>query len=157
MNSTKKGPCYGFRLQSLDSLSITKSSDKKQTLVHYLANLVNSKYPELKGFESELKFIKEAAQFSLENILTDVRELEKGMDLTKRELENRLNAPINATSSKEQQRLKSGQNQSLQDFVNVASDLVNKLRTDFNNAQSAFKVRIIYVFFKKCYYFDKKK
>ena len=78
MNSTKKGPCYGFRLQSLDSLSITKSSDKKQTLVHYLANLVNSKYPELKGFESELKYIDKAAQFSLENILTDVRELEKG-------------------------------------------------------------------------------
>ena len=81
MNSTKKGPCYGFRLQSLDSLSITKSSDKKQTLVHYLANLVNSKYPELKGFESELKYIDKAAQFSLENILTDVRELEKGMFL----------------------------------------------------------------------------
>jgi hypothetical protein len=81
MNSTKKGPCYGFRLQSLDSLSITKSSDKKQTLVHYLANLVNSKYPELKGFDSELKYIDKAAQFSLENILTDVRELEKGMFL----------------------------------------------------------------------------
>ena len=46
--------------------------------MHYLANLVNSKYPELKGFESELKYIDKAAQFSLENILTDVRELEKG-------------------------------------------------------------------------------
>ena len=78
MNSTKKGPCYGFRLQSLDSLSITKSSDKKQTLVHYLANLVNTKYPDLKGFATELKCIDKAAQFSLENILTDVRELEKG-------------------------------------------------------------------------------
>ena len=54
--------------------------DKKQTLVHYLANLVNSKYPELKGFDSELKYIDKAAQFSLENILTDVRELEKGAE-----------------------------------------------------------------------------
>jgi hypothetical protein len=30
MNSVKKGPCYGFKLQSLDSLTITKSTDKKQ-------------------------------------------------------------------------------------------------------------------------------
>ena len=72
MNSTKKGPCYGFRLQSLDSLSITKSSDKKSTIVHYLANLVNSKYPELKNFQEELKFIEKAAQFSLENIKTGI-------------------------------------------------------------------------------------
>ena len=64
------------------------------------------------------------------------------MDLTKRELENRLNAPINATSSKEQQRLKSEQNNSLQEFVNMASGLVTRLRTDTDNAQSAFKVNL---------------
>ena len=43
MNSTKKGPCYGFRLQSLDSLTITKSSDKKQHILHYIADLVHQK------------------------------------------------------------------------------------------------------------------
>ena len=60
------------------------------------------------------------------------------MDLTKRELENRLNAANNATS-KESQRLKTQQNSSLQDFVDKASDLVSKLRNDTDNAQSAFK------------------
>ena len=70
MNSSKKGACYGFRLQSLDSLTITKSSDKKHNFVHYLADLVNKKYPELKTFSAELKFIDKAAQYSLENILT---------------------------------------------------------------------------------------
>ena len=44
MNSTKKGPCYGFRLQSLDSLTITKSSDKKQHILHYIADLVHSRF-----------------------------------------------------------------------------------------------------------------
>ena len=43
MNSTKKGPCYGFKLQSLDSLTITKSTDKKQHIVHYIADLVHQK------------------------------------------------------------------------------------------------------------------
>ena len=70
-----------------------------------------------------------------------------GMDLTKNELEKRLNAPINATSTKEQQRLKSDQNKTLQDFVNVASELVSKLRLDANNAQSSFKVGIFNFFF----------
>jgi len=93
----------------------------------------------LKGFATELKCIDKAAQFSLENILTDVRELEKGMDLTKRELENRLNAPIQSMQNKEQQRLKSEQNKSLQEFVNMASEKVSKLRSDANNAQSSFK------------------
>ena len=63
------------------------------------------------------------------------------MDLTKRELENRLNAPIQSMQNKEQQRLKSEQNKSLQEFVNVASEKVSKLRSDANNAQSSFKVQ----------------
>ena len=70
MNSSKKGHCYGFKLQSLDSLTITKSSDKKTDLVHYLAELVHTKFPELKDFSAELKHLEKAAQFSIENILT---------------------------------------------------------------------------------------
>ena len=93
MNSQKKGPCYGFKLQSLDSLTITKSTDKKQHIVHYLASVVEQKYPDLKSFYTELSFLEKASQFSLENIMTDVVELERGMELTKRELENRLKAP----------------------------------------------------------------
>ena len=55
MNSTKKGPCYGFRLQSLDSLPITKSRDKRTNIVHYLSELVQRKYPELANFPSEVR------------------------------------------------------------------------------------------------------
>ena len=133
MNSTKKGVCYGFRLQSLDSLTITKSSDKRQHLVHYLVNLVDKKFPELKGFEAELKFIDRSAQFSLENIMTDVRELEKGMDLTRKELENRL------VVTKEGQKVKCEQNQMLQDFVDKSGDMVKKLRADADAAQENFR------------------
>ena len=61
------------------------------------------------------------------------------MEQTRKELDNRLNAPINATSTKEQQRLKISQNQSLQDFVDKASGQVTKLRSDANNAQSSFR------------------
>ena len=116
MNATKKGPCYGFKLQSLDSLTITKSTDKKQHIVHYLAQVVEQKYPELKNFYSELTFLDKACQFSVENIMTDVAELEKGMELTRRELENRLKAP-NA-----QEREKVAQNTALKEFADAAGE-----------------------------------
>lgn len=61
------------------------------------------------------------------------------MELTKKELDNRLAAPINATSTREQQRIKDHQNASLQDFVDKASDLVSKLRMDTDSASFAFK------------------
>ena len=133
MNSQKKGPCYGFRLQSLDSLTITKSTDKKQHIVHYLASVVEQKYPELKNFYSELTFLDKASQFSLENIMTDVVELERGMELTRRELENRLKAP-NA-----QERDKVSQNAALKDFADAAGDQLRSLRTEANRCKALYE------------------
>uniref|UniRef100_A0A8C7Y876 Formin-like 3 n=1 Tax=Oryzias sinensis TaxID=183150 RepID=A0A8C7Y876_9TELE len=85
MNSSKRGCVYGFKLQSLDLLLDTKSTDRKMTLLHYIALIVKEKYPELANFYNELHFVDKAAAVSLENVLLDVRELGKGMDLIRRE------------------------------------------------------------------------
>jgi len=129
MNSSKKGSAYGFRIQSLDNLSITKSSDKRSTIVNYIVEVVSSQYPELRGFESELKYIDKAAQFSLENIMTDVQELEKGMNLTTKELTARQNNPTTARVQ---------QNMVLKDFVDNATEQLRKLAADANGAKVAF-------------------
>ena len=130
MNSSKKGAAYGFKMSSLDNLSITKSSDKKSTIVHYLVDVVNAKYPELKGFESELRYIDKAAQFSLENIMTDVNELEKGMNLTLKELSARQNAPPNPS--------KTQRNLALKDFCDNANAQLKKLKVDATNAKTVY-------------------
>merc|ERR1712013_866808 len=130
MNSSKKGAAYGFKMSSLDSLSITKSSDKKSTIVHYIVDVVNAKYPDLKGFESELRYIDKAAQFSLENIMTDVNELEKGMNLTLKELSARQNAPPNPS--------KAQRNLALKDFCDNANAQLKKLKADANNAKTVY-------------------
>ncbi|KAG7471890.1 hypothetical protein MATL_G00102850 [Megalops atlanticus] len=85
MNSSKRGSVYGFKLQSLDLLLDTKSTDRKMTLLHYIALIVKEKYPDLANFYNELHFVDKAAAVSLENVLLDVRELGKGMDLIRRE------------------------------------------------------------------------
>lgn len=114
MNSSKRGCVYGFKLQSLDLVSMntfhmlslspptgtnrgkfysiqrpaqiygmqficvgllltwpflnivtqlldTKSTDRKMTLLHYIALIVKEKYPELANFYNELHFVDKAA------------------------------------------------------------------------------------------------
>ncbi|XP_058021970.1 formin-like protein 3 isoform X3 [Ahaetulla prasina] len=85
MNSSKRGSVYGFKLQSLDLLLDTKSTDRKLTLLHFIAMMVKEKYPELSNFWQELHFVEKAAAVSLENVLLDVKELGRGMDLIRRE------------------------------------------------------------------------
>lgn len=46
--------CYS---QLLD----TKSTDRKMTLLHYIALIVKEKYPELANFHNELHFVDKAA------------------------------------------------------------------------------------------------
>lgn len=61
LNSSKRGPAYGFKLQSLDTLLDTKSTDKRMCLLHYIVATIRVKFPELMNFESELMHIDKAA------------------------------------------------------------------------------------------------
>uniref|UniRef100_A0A8C5AP49 Formin-like 3 n=1 Tax=Gadus morhua TaxID=8049 RepID=A0A8C5AP49_GADMO len=125
MNSSKRGSVYGFKLQSLDLLLDTKSTDRKMTLLHYIALIVKEKYSDLANFYSELHYVDKAAAVSLENVLLDVRELGKGMDLIKREC-SRHDHPV------------------LKTFLHSSDALLDKLQKDakaseaFNNVVNFF-------------------
>ncbi|XP_067928445.1 formin-like protein isoform X2 [Watersipora subatra] len=89
MNSQRRGGAYGFKLQSLDVLTDAKSTDKKISLVHYIAATVTDLFPELQNFAQELDYMEKAALISLENLQIDVSELEKGMNMVKKEFDSR--------------------------------------------------------------------
>ncbi|VVD01131.1 unnamed protein product, partial [Leptidea sinapis] len=89
LNSSKRGPAYGFKLQSLDTLMDTKATDKRVSLLHYMVATIRQNFPELMNFDTELLYIDKAAQVSLENVLADVSELERGMEAVRRESEAR--------------------------------------------------------------------
>ncbi|GAA6070685.1 formin-like protein 1, partial [Tachysurus ichikawai] len=120
MNSSKRGAAYGFRLQSLDLLLDTKSTDRSQTLLHFITNMVQEKYPELASFHTELRFIDKAALVSLDGVLQDVRSLERGMEGTKKEF--MVQDDITA----------------LKEFVKVNSPLLDSLVKDGKTAQEAY-------------------
>ncbi|RXN02726.1 formin 1 [Labeo rohita] len=85
MNSGKRGSAYGFRLQSLDLLLDMKSTDRKLTLLHFIVSIIQEKYPQLHNFHTELHCLDKAALVSLDSILADVRSLEKGMEVVRKE------------------------------------------------------------------------
>ncbi|XP_015415294.1 PREDICTED: formin-like protein 2 [Myotis davidii] len=120
MNSSKRGAVYGFKLQSLDLLLDTKSTDRKQTLLHYISNVVKEKYQQVSLFYNELHYVEKAAAVSLENVLLDVKELQRGMDLTKREYSMH------------------DHNTLLKDFILSQEGRLKKLQDDAKIAQDAF-------------------
>ncbi|XP_049611435.1 formin-like protein 2 isoform X1 [Syngnathus scovelli] len=120
MNSSKRGAVYGFKLQSLDLLLETKSTDRTQTLLHYISNVVREKYPTAALFYNELHYVDKAAAVSLENVLCDVKEIQRGMELTWREFSVQHNA-------------------TLKDFISRHESRLNKLQEDARIAQDAFE------------------
>jgi len=89
MNSNKRGGAYGFKLETLDVLSEAKSTDKKITVLHYVASTVTDSFPDLVNFAVELDFMEKASLVSMENLQTDVSDLQKGMNLVKKEFQAR--------------------------------------------------------------------
>ncbi|XP_076826462.1 formin-like 1b isoform X2 [Brachyhypopomus gauderio] len=121
MNSGKRGAAYGFRLQSLDLLLETKSTDRKLNLLHFLVSIIQEKYPHLHTFHTELQFLDKAALVSLDSILMDVRALEKGMDMTQKEFEEEKASPI------------------LRDFLSNNSSRVKSVVKDAKTAQEVYE------------------
>ncbi|XP_059383878.1 formin-like protein 3 isoform X1 [Carassius carassius] len=125
MNSSKRGSVYGFKLQSLDLLLDTKSTDRKMTLLHYIAVVVKEKYSELAAFYNELHFVDKAAAVSLENVLLDVKELGKGMDLVRRECSLHDHAVLKG-------------------FLQTSDTQLDKLQKDAKTAEEAFNNVVLY-------------
>lgn len=123
LNSSKRGPAYGFKLQSLDTLLDTKSTDKRTCLLHYIVATVRQKFPDLLNFDAELYHVEQAALVSLENVISDVRELEKGMEVVRKEAEMRGKAHYSHV---------------LKDFLQNSEEKLRKLRNDAKNAQQVF-------------------
>lgn len=123
MNSSKRGPAYGFKLQSLDSLCDTKSSDKRMSLLHYVVVTIRERFPHLLDFDTELNGIDKAAQVTLETVMADMNDLDKGMEAVKKEVLGK------GTTT----------NPALKDFLNNSEEKLKKMKQQAKTAQDTFK------------------
>ncbi|CAG7723964.1 unnamed protein product [Allacma fusca] len=124
MNGAKRGPAYGFKIQSLECLTDTKSVDRRQCLMHYIVETVNTSFTQLQGFMNDLQFLEKASQVSLENVLSDLHDLEKGMELTKKEGEFL--------------RHKNEPNPVMREFLGNSEDRLTKIKSECKTATNEF-------------------
>nr|XP_032807597.1 formin-like protein 3 isoform X2 [Petromyzon marinus] len=126
MNGSRRGAAYGFKLNSLDLLLDTKSTDRSRTLLQYLTRVVREHYPELSAFHAELQYLDKAASVSLDSVLLDVKELEDGMEATRREQEA------------------AGEHAIIRDFLAQNSEMLRRLQRDAHAAQEAYSAVVEY-------------
>lgn len=79
LNSGPRGGAYGFKLASLTKLADTRStaSDRRYTLLNYLVDLLESRFPDLCDFKDELRDLQEATKIplpTLRQLLAVIRE-----------------------------------------------------------------------------------
>uniref|UniRef100_A0A3B3Z7G2 FH2 domain-containing protein n=1 Tax=Periophthalmus magnuspinnatus TaxID=409849 RepID=A0A3B3Z7G2_9GOBI len=125
-NISKRGAAYGFRLQCLDLLLETKSTDRSQTLLHFITNVIQEKYPDLVNFHSDLHFVDKAALVSLDGVLSDIRALERGMEMTKKEF------------------LVQDDSKVLKEFIKTNSVILESLIKDSKTAQESYSSAVEY-------------
>ncbi|XP_030627945.1 protein diaphanous homolog 3-like [Chanos chanos] len=84
---SRNAQSYGFDLSSLCKLKDTKSTDQKSTLLHFLAELCEEKYPDVLKFIDDLEHVDRASRVSAENLEKSLRQMERQLVQLERDLE----------------------------------------------------------------------
>ncbi|XP_014210886.1 protein diaphanous isoform X2 [Copidosoma floridanum] len=142
MNSgSKNGQAFGFEISYLTKLTSTKDIENKQTLLHYLVDTIERKFPDCLNFSEELAHIDKASRVSLENIERILRQMESNIRSLEQDLKN-AKVPQN-----DQDR-----------FSNVMAPFAMKARESCEVMQNMFKkMDSLYTDISEFFVFDKQK
>ncbi|XP_036140076.1 protein diaphanous isoform X2 [Monomorium pharaonis] len=142
MNSgSKNGQAFGFEISFLTKLTSTKDIDNKQTLMHYLVDTIERKFPECLSFVEELAHVDRASRVSLENVQRTLRQMETNI----RNLEQDL---TNAKVPQCDEDL----------FIDVMKPFAKKARESYEVLQNMFKnMDALYTDISEFFSFDKQK
>ncbi|XP_058123018.1 protein diaphanous [Anopheles ziemanni] len=89
MNSgSKKDLAFGFEISFLPKLSNTKDYENKQTLLHYLAEVIESKFPEALTFYEDLSHVDKASRVSLDIIKKTMTQMKNSLKNLESDLNN---------------------------------------------------------------------
>ncbi|KAI8924051.1 hypothetical protein BC831DRAFT_467748 [Entophlyctis helioformis] len=148
MNSGARGGAYGFKLGSLLKLGDTKSTvqGRKHTLLHYLAEMIDTRFPNIQGFDKDLIHVEEGSKVTVAQIrlsLITIRENLKGVEdlletLSKTEKSDKGPSGKEPKDAKEKQVDKKASNSSMLSTTSAASASSAKLGGKFIDIMSAF-------------------
>ncbi|KAK0082986.1 hypothetical protein PV325_009545 [Microctonus aethiopoides] len=142
MNSgSKNGEAFGFEIHYLTKLTSTKDIENKETLMHYLVDTIEKKFPECLNFMEELAHVDRASRVSLENIQRTLRQMDSNIRNLEQDL---LNSKVPLSS---QDR-----------FAEIMTPFAKKARLGYEVMQNMFKnMDALYTDISDFFAFDKQK
>nr|XP_006113623.1 protein diaphanous homolog 3 [Pelodiscus sinensis] len=84
---SRNAQTFGFNLSSLCKLKDTKSADQKTTLLHFLVEICEEKYPDVLNFVEDLQHLDKASKVSAENLEKNLRQMGRQLQQLEKDLE----------------------------------------------------------------------
>ncbi|KAM9321022.1 protein diaphanous homolog 3 [Gastrophryne carolinensis] len=84
---SRNAQTFGFNLSSLCKLKDTKSVDQKTTLIHFLAEVCEKKFPDVLTFVEEIQTVDKASKVSAEHLEKTMKHMERQLQLLEKDLE----------------------------------------------------------------------
>ncbi|KAH8381058.1 hypothetical protein KR200_004223, partial [Drosophila serrata] len=85
---SKNEAAFGFEISYLTKLTNTKDADNKQTLLHYLADLVEKKFPDALTFYDDLSHVNKASRVNMDAIQKAMRQMNSAVKNLETDLQN---------------------------------------------------------------------
>ncbi|XP_042636633.1 protein diaphanous homolog 1 [Orycteropus afer afer] len=126
---SRNAGAFGFNISFLCKLRDTKSTDQKMTLLHFLAELCETDYPDVLKFPDELAHVEKASRVSAENLQKNLDQMKKQISDVERDVQN---FPA-ATDEKDKFVEK------MTSFVKDAQEQYNKLQMMHSNMETLYK------------------
>ncbi|XP_049824358.1 protein diaphanous isoform X3 [Aethina tumida] len=142
MNSgSRNGTAYAFEMSFLTKLTSTKDIHNKHTLLHYIAESANTKYPDLKDFYNELPHIDKASKVSVDTVQKTLKQMDTSIKNLQQDIANN--------------RLPQSDNDR---FVEVMEEFAKSARQECDILMTMFKnMESLYAEIAEYYAFDKQK
>ncbi|RKP18738.1 FH2-domain-containing protein, partial [Rozella allomycis CSF55] len=137
MNSGSfRGSASGFKISSLNKLMDTKSFDNKTTLLHFIVETIDNKYPLLTKFVDDIKEVSNASRVNIQSVESDLNLLKKDIDETNSNLILIQNSPIHSFSNIDQFEKASHDFSQLESQFKEMNDLYKEILNHFGEDPS---------------------
>ncbi|XP_040343344.1 protein diaphanous homolog 3 [Herpailurus yagouaroundi] len=84
---SRNAQTFGFNLSSLCKLKDTKSADQKTTLLHFLVEICEEKYPDILTFVDDLEHLDKASKVSVETLEKNLKQMGRQLQQLEKDLE----------------------------------------------------------------------
>uniref|UniRef100_G3T196 Diaphanous related formin 3 n=1 Tax=Loxodonta africana TaxID=9785 RepID=G3T196_LOXAF len=84
---SRNAQTFGFNLSSLCKLKDTKSADQKTTLLHFLVEICEEKYPDILSFVDDLEHLDKASKVSVEMLEKNLKQMGRQLQQLEKDLE----------------------------------------------------------------------